>query len=336
MTRRFGLLLALLMLPIAFGAAPASPKAKDKPKDKPKEVVDLAEAQADPDFAFQGEYVGQFGDEKVAAQVIAMGKGQFKLVGYQGGLPGAGWSRGDRQVEGEGKRDGNKVVLSGEEVGGGEICGLTIAGTSKEGQKFTLKRIERKSATLGAAPPAGAVVLFDGSSAEKFDNPAHLTKEKTLESGVTTQDGFANYSLHLEFCLSWMPDARGQGRSNSGVYIHDCYEIQVLDSFGLKGADNECGGFYKLREPDVNMCLPPMTWQTYDIDFIAPKYEGDNKVANARITVRHNGVVIHKDIELPKFTPGRKQDGPAPRPIHLQGHGNRVQYRNIWLVEKKM
>jgi len=119
--------------------------------------------------------------------------------------------------------------------------------------------------------------------------------------------GFASYTLHLEFRLSWMPTARGQARSNSGVYMHDCYEVQVLDSFGLEGRHNECGGLYIKKDPDVNMCLPPMVWQTYDIDFTAPKSKGY----------------------------GRQDEGPAPRPIHLQGHGNHVQYRNIWLVEKK-
>ena len=208
---------------------------------------------------------------------------------------------------------------------------MTLTYGSREGK---LKKIARKSPTLGEKPPAGAVVLFDGSSADKLDNPSHLTADKCLESGVTSKDGFGNYTLHLEFRLSCMPEARGQGRSNSGVYIHDCYECQVLDSFGLEGENNECGGFYQVREPDVNMCLPPMAWQTYDIDFTAPKYEDGKKVANARITIDHNGVVIHKDVELPNDTPGRKKEGPAPRQIHLQGHGNHVYYQNIWLVEE--
>jgi hypothetical protein len=132
-----------------------------------------------------------------------------------------------------------------------------------------------------------------------------------------------------------MPKAGGQGRSNSGVYVHNCYEIQVLDSFGLKGENNECGGFYSIKAPDVNMCFPPLEWQTYDIDFTAPKYEGDKKVTNGRITLKHNGVVIHDNLELPKGTPGRQPEGPAPRPLYLQGHGNHVHYQNVWVEEKK-
>ena len=82
------------------------------------------------------------------------------------------------------------------------------------------------------------------------------------------------------------------------------------------------------------MCYPPLTWQTYDVEFTAPKYKDGKKVANARVEVRHNGVVIHPEFELPHATPGRQAEGPAPRPFYLQGHGNKVEYRNIWVKEK--
>ena len=82
--------------------------------------------------------------------------------------------------------------------------------------------------------------------------------------------------------------------------------------------------------------LPAHDLATYDIQFTAPKYDASgSKKANARITVRHNGVVIYDDVEFPKATPGRQKEGPGPRPIHLQGHGNKVEYRNIWVLEKK-
>jgi hypothetical protein len=113
------------------------------------------------------------------------------------------------------------------------------------------------------------------------------------------------------------------------------YELQVLDSFGLSGENNECGGFYSIRQPDVNMCYPPLAWQTYDIDFTAAKYDGDKKAKNARVTVKHNGVTIHDTIELARGTPGRLPEGPSPGGLYLQDHGNPVVYRNIWIVEKK-
>ena len=113
------------------------------------------------------------------------------------------------------------------------------------------------------------------------------------------------------------------------------YEVQVLDSFGLEGKNNECGGIYSIAEPAVNMCLPPLSWQTYDFEFTAARYnEGGEKIKNARITVRHNGIVIHDDIELTHGTPGRHPEGPAPDALFMQDHGNPVVYRNIWLVEK--
>ena len=293
------------------------------------EIMDPEEAKADPDFAVQGEYAA----DGIGAQVIARGNGEFEAVVYRGGLPGAGWKRGDDRFTMSGKRDGDVTQLEGNDRTG-RIADGTLTIAQPNGQTVALKRIERKSPTLGAKPPEGAVVLFDGTDAENFNPSSHFTDMKTLLAGVTTKDRFEDYTLHLEFRLSWMPEARGQGRSNSGVYLHDAYEVQVLDSFGLEGRNNECGGIYTIKEPDVNMCLPPMQWQTYDFEFTAPKYENGQKVSNARLTLKHNGVIIHDDLEFPSGTPGRQGEGPGPRPIHLQGHGNKVNYQNIWLVPK--
>ena len=304
-----------------------------------REVADLEEAKADPDFAVQGEYVGQGvlpdGTEgKLGAQVIARGKGNFEIYLLAGGLPGEGWKKDDPRLRFEAQREGDSVVIKAGEVTGTIADGKMTLTAEKKQHKAQLKRVDRKSPTLAAKPPEGALVLFDGSGVDYFPG-ATLTEEKTLQSGTVSKPEFNSYQLHLEFRLTWMPEARGQGRSNSGVYFHDCYEVQVLDSFGLEGRDNECGGLYKIKDPDVNMCLSPMVWQTYDADFTAPKYDGEgNKVSNARITLRHNGVVIHDDLELPHHTPGSQDEGPGPRGIKLQGHGCHVQYRNIWLKPK--
>ncbi len=303
------------------------------------ETTDPAQAAKDPDFGIQGEYRGEGawtdgGNAKVGAQVIALGDGQFAVVVTKGGLPGDGWKRDEPRVSLNGKRDGNATTLSGDSLSG-KIAGdtMTIAGSDGKA-KLELKRTVRHSPTEGAKAPADAVVLFDGTTAEHFKHGT-LLPDGNLLSEATTKQGFGDYTLHLEFRLSYMPKARSQARSNSGLYLHDCYEVQVLDSFGLDGADNECGGFYQLRKPDVNMCFPPLTWQTYDVNFTAPKYEDGKKTADAKVEVRHNGVVIHPEFSLSHATPGRQGEGPAPRPFYLQGHGNKVEYRNIWVKEKK-
>ncbi|MEI8019113.1 MAG: DUF1080 domain-containing protein, partial [Schlesneria sp.] len=158
-----------------------------------------------------------------------------------------------------------------------------------------------------------------------------------LVQGVTSKQKFQSYSMHLEFMLSYMPNERGQGRANSGCYAQGRYEVQILDSFGLTGENNECGGIYSIKKPDVNMCFPPLTWQTYDIDFTAAKYDASRKkTADARITVKHNGVVIHDNVALPKATTAAPvAEGPEPGPIYLQDHGNPIRFRNIWVEEKK-
>ncbi len=324
------ILLLLSFLPYGFACAAG---------DRPREIIDPAEAAKDPDFAVQGEYVGkgtwQDGkNTKVGAQVIALGNGGFNVVVTRGGLPGAGWKRGKPRFSLTGKLDNSSITkLIGQDTSG-QIDGTAMTIAGKDGKlELKLKRTVRHSPTEGAKPPKGAIVLFDGKTADNFIH-GRMSKDKNLMSEAETKQKFEDYHLHLEFRLSYMPQARGQGRSNSGLYLHNCYEVQVLDSFGLEGEDNECGGFYQIRKPDVNMCFPPLTWQTYDVDFTAPKFKDGKKVSDARAEVRQNGVVIHPMLKLPNRTPGHGEVGPGPRPFYLQGHGNNVEYRNIWLVPK--
>jgi len=109
----------------------------------------------------------------------------------------------------------------------------------------------------------------------------------------------------------------------------------VLDSFGLKGENNECGGIYTKGKPSENLCFPPLVWQTYDIDFQAAKFDEDGKkTKKAVITVKHNGVLIHDKFEINGPTGGGKAENASPGPIQLQDHGNAVFFRNIWIVEK--
>lgn len=150
---------------------------------------------------------------------------------------------------------------------------------------------------------------------------------------ILSRTQFTDHKVHLEFRTPFKPTARGQGRGNSGVYVQGRYEIQVLDSYGLEGKSNECGGIYKLAAPRVNMCAPPLQWQTFDIQFRAARFnEDENRMADARMTVYHNGVLIHDSVRIPARVAG-EPGFVASGGVLLQDHGNPVQYRNIWVVE---
>ncbi len=297
-------------------------------------------AQTGPDFAVQGEYVGDVkidgGPARFGVQIIALGDGKFRGATYPGGLPGDGWDRRD-PIATEGERKGDFVTFV--------APGSDLVSTVKDGQIVvrsgdntiaTFKKVERKSSTLGAKPPAGAAVLFDGTTPDKFLG-GRMTKDGLLMEGATSKQKFQSFTIHLEFRLPFQPYDREQGRGNSGFYAQGRYEVQILDSFGLSGEDNECGGIYKVARPEVNMCYPPLSWQTYDVEFAAAEFKDGKKVKNARMTVRHNGMVIHKDREIPHTTVGAivKDEGPEPGPIYLQNHGNPVRFRNIGVSQKR-
>ncbi|MDR1491327.1 MAG: DUF1080 domain-containing protein [Planctomycetaceae bacterium] len=349
---------------LILGGTPIN--AADKTNEYTSAQQAFQDESARQDFRLQGEYLGEYDDQKFGLQLIADGGGKFRSVVYLGGLPGDGWNTGELRIFG-------KVEISGEnglkiemtkndpqDVGvsvpqkfegtlkiqqaearaagrDGQAVQIVIETIFQE-KPITFKKVRRRSPTFNAKAPEGALVLFDGTNLDQFLPGARINETqgrlgKFLWSEAQTKPFEIDrpYSLHIEFLTSYMPTARGQGRSNSGVYINEAYECQILDSFGLELANNECGGFYQIKAPDVNVSYPPLTWQTYDVDFVPPKYDGDKKVANAKVSVKQNGVTIHKDLELPHQTPGRKDEKHEPRGIYLQGHGNNVQYRNIWL-----
>jgi hypothetical protein len=333
-----GRILAGLLAVCAVSAAAA---------EKEKHETFLTLETAGRDFVMQGEYYGTIsgGEKQIGAQVIALGKGIFRAVILPGGLPGSGWDT-KAKIEIDGATDGERVEFSGPN-GKGTITEifpktkpaaggtLEMKGSLSSLGAFEMKKIVRKSVTLGDQSPDGAIVLFNGSNTDAFPG-GHMDERKLLESGPRTKQKFTNYTLHVEFLLPFRPTARGQERGNSGVYMQDRYEIQVLDSFGLQGLNNECGGIYSKTAPSLNMCFPPLQWQTYDIDFEAAKFDpAGKKTKNAIVTVRHNGVIIHYRQEIDGPTPAGIPETPEGGPIQLQGHGNPVFYQNIWVVERK-
>ena len=223
---------------------------------------------------------------------------------------------------------------------GHKPCAAKIHGEEMKGEfggkLFRLSKTVRKSPTLGQKPPPGALVLFDGTSKSEWSRGMINEKFATLmpKGDLVTRRQFNNYSIHLELMLPYQPDYRSQDRGNSGFYqVHD-YEIQILDSFAMDGAHNECGGIYSHKGSDLNMCLPPLVWQTFDVEFTNAVAKNRKKTKNAIITVRHNGVLIHDEFEIPgksKYGARGSPEG-TPGPIKLQDHREPLQFRNVWIV----
>ena len=291
--------------------------------------------EAGPEFVVQGEYAGKTArGDRLGAQVIALGNGTFGAVLLPGGLPGKGWD-GRTRIRMTGKTEG-RITRFGAYADGanGDIADRLFTGRTDSGEEFELAKVTRKSKTLGRKARVGAVVLFNGKNADAWQG-GKMSEDGLLQVGTRTKQAFGDFTLHFEFRTPFMPKARGQGRGNSGLYLQDRYELQILDSFGLEGKNNECGGLYTLKAPDVNMCLPPLSWQTYDIDFQAARFDpAGKKVKNAVVTIWHNGVIIHNRLELTGPTPGGQREGPSPGAFQVQNHGNPVHVRNVWVVEK--
>lgn len=300
-----------------FLLATASIGLAQPPADE-KVFLTPEQAAVDPDFPIQGEYLTPAdAPRQRGLQVVALGGGIFRLAIFPGGLPGAGWDRTPPQIIDEEERSTVEDLI----------------------ESLHFVKTARQSPTLGAAPPEGAIVLFDGTPGalhKHWEPGARLTADGLLLAGATSRERFQDYTVHLEFRTPYMPASRGQKRGNSGVYHQGRYETQILDSFGLKGLNNETGGIYEVRDPDLNVCLPPLSWQTYDVDFTAARYDqSGRKIVPARMTVRLNGVTVQSDVAVAAATRAAPvKDSSEPGPLHLQDHGNPVQFRNIWILPR--
>jgi hypothetical protein len=211
-----------------------------------------------------------------------------------------------------------------------------------------LNKPEDKDDAKSVAPPKGAIILFGGKSLDNWTTLDGKGKApwKLLDDGIMqvnkenimTKDTFGgSFKLHVEFRVPYLPDQKGQARGNSGVYVQGRYEVQVLDSYGLESKIDDCGAIYGIAVPKVNACKAPTVWQTYDIEFTTPICKDGKKVENGRMTVLHNGIKIHDNVEITKdnTTAGLGGDVCKPGPIMLQDHGSPVQFRNIWILPSK-
>ena len=185
------------------------------------------------------------------------------------------------------------------------------------------------------------IVLFDGTDLSGFTKRDGSPAEWEVKDGIMTvthhdivsKEVYGDAHIHVEWMEPDMPEATGQWKGNSGVYIQGCYELQVLDSWGIEPPrDNDCGGIYSIKAPRVNACKPPLEWQTYDIYLRAARLDGDKVAEPAIVTILQNGPVIHNNLILPHNTPGGVYDKVvAEGPLMLQDHGNPVSFRNIWI-----
>lgn len=310
--------------------------------------------------SLMGDYQGEWSDppkgnyyeinKPLAAQVIHVRGGVYQVHFYQ-----EHDMRADPYFEGVGTLEGEMIRF-----GGNGWSGMVSKEgiTGKSGSiSFELKRVVRASPTLGAKPPAGASVLFDGKNFDAWQHgdgrPVtwHLLDQERMEvnsalwsdnrkkkigGDIQTKQKFGNCEIHLEFRYPVEDGKEGQGRGNSGFFFQRDYEVQILNSYGLDGRWNECGALYKASPPKVNAARPPMEWQTYDIKYTASVWNGETMVSAPRIEVRLNGVLIHQDQEIPFVTAhafaSRTAHPKGDGPIRLQDHGNAIQFRNIWIT----
>ena len=342
------------------------PESKESPKETTAQTKSVEEQQPvpstlnpenDTSYWLLGEFVGEVkesGDDnpdrkgnRMGLQLRPIGETDFDAQMFDGGLPGEGESFADEPNQDPvgtprtpmrlvGRRSGKLLVLSGGPFAiFVDAAGCTLIDPAGK-QLGRLERVSRASASLGASPPPGAIVLYgnDGGDTSNLVN-AKVAADGSIKQGFSIKPMVQDFDLHVEFRTPYMPEMQDQKRGNSGIYIHGRYEMQILDSFAQAPKYNHLGSIYKAKAPDTNMALPPLSWQTYDIQFTAARYNADgSKYADARVTSWVNGVKVQDDVTLASFTGHGKPEEPLLLPIHLQDHGDEVRFRNLWIVDR--
>lgn len=228
----------------------------------------------------------------------------------------------------------------------GSVLGAANSGLAQEylnGMKWKEPTVVTPGKT-SADPPSDAIILFDGKDMSAWENgdkwPVKDGYVSVGKGDVTTKQKFGDCQLHIEWSAPTPPKGHSQQRGNSGVFLQDRYELQVLDSYKDETYfDGQASAMYKQTPPMANAMRPPGEWNTYDVVWVAPKFKDDGSLeSSAYITVLHNGVLTQNHFALEGATPfnqAPKYEKHGKLPIHLQDHGNPVRYRNIWLREYK-
>lgn len=324
----------------------------------------VSQANMEPIPPFMGDWEGGWADAPqkdgnarnnpgLVARVIGLGNNRYEIQILE-----EFDKRADFKVKTEAVWKNGKMTFD-QNGYSGKITNDSFTGKKAGGAfdtPFSLKRVHRASPTMGKKAPENAVVLFDGSNLDAWErqggeDPTWLIKDGYFEvlpkkensdvgGSINTRQSFGDVKVHLEFRLPYEPEYRGQKRANSGFFLPGGYEVQILDSYGLDGMWNECGALYKQSPPRVNMCWAPGVWQTFDVEFKRLRRDSEgNKVDHAEFTVWHNGVKIHNNFQIEGPTSNtQKGRGLAESGknggLSLQDHSNKIQFRNIWVVER--
>ena len=202
-----------------------------------------------------------------------------------------------------------------------------------------LLALDRAAAPMGAlqyiGPKASLLVPEKAGEACQWTFADGVLTASPSWDSVLTKESYRDFCMHLEFNINEAHDTNPEANGNSGVYIQQRYEVQILDSFGVSPEDYKnsfCGSLYRLKKPDVLANKKAGVWQSYDIAFRAACFDGETKTHNARITVYQNGVLIHDDVEIARKTGAGLPEAAVAKPIKLQGHHNQVRFRNFWVV----
>jgi hypothetical protein len=290
---------------------------------------------------------------KAEAKVVPQGDRNYRVVLRAQPHDSTEWPL---QIELPGRLEGERIHVFGS-MGGheweGDIAKKTLRINKRGyGGIFEMLQVKKKSPSEGLKPPADAILLVAYQpgvkpSLDQWNDAGWLATEEGIihknpgkgprpdlpRRDLSTRREFKNVRLHLEFRIPYEPDLREQARGNSGVIFADRYEVQVLDSYGLVPGTGDCASIYGVAPPRVNAAFPPLSWQTYDITFYAPRMEGNKMTHGPRLTVVWNGVKVHENQTAltPTGDAGRPNAGSGP--IRIQDHGSLIYYRNIWVEE---
>ncbi|HUQ71551.1 MAG TPA: family 16 glycoside hydrolase, partial [Planctomycetaceae bacterium] len=310
-----------------------------EPKPQPEPVVipvtttttvTPAAIPPDADFDVTGEYLSTIAGETWGFQVRRRDDGTFAIRLLQGGLPGDGWDQRTAYELSASMSDG-RIAFDKNPRMAAAFEPDRIVGTNAVGEAFVAERTIRRSILLDKPAPPDATVLFDGQNVDQW-TAGQVTPEGLLLTGTSTKQSFRDFTLHLEYRL---PTDSAPSTASCGLLLQGRYEVVIADSFGSEATATSCAAVKGQSAPGVNVSFPRDQWQTLDVSFAAPRFDSSGvKATNARCTIRHNGVVVHDNIELRTPNAGEETSDVGPiglGPTAVSG----IVFRNVWIVETR-